>query len=67
MYIECLLILSALLLQEIIPFIEKHWENMTTMPRRVKHTWHNTVNKTLVSYLLCLIKAAQYRLIPNAL
>jgi hypothetical protein len=34
--------------QEIIPFIEKHWENMTTMPRRVKLTWHNTVHKTLV-------------------
>ncbi|XP_052776815.1 set1/Ash2 histone methyltransferase complex subunit ASH2-like [Mya arenaria] len=33
--------------KEIIPFIEKQWENMTTMPRRVKLTWHNTVNKTL--------------------
>lgn len=33
--------------KEIIPFIEKHWENMTTMPRRIKLTWHNTVHKTL--------------------
>ncbi|KAH3861122.1 hypothetical protein DPMN_024050 [Dreissena polymorpha] len=33
--------------REIIPFVEKHWEMMTTMPRRIKSTWHTTVNKTL--------------------
>lgn len=32
---------------EIIPFIEKNWENMTTVPRRVKQTWHTTVYKTM--------------------
>ena len=36
-------------LQEIIPFIEKNWESLTTMARRIKLTWHNTVHKTLVS------------------
>ncbi|KAL1432020.1 hypothetical protein MTO96_013690 [Rhipicephalus appendiculatus] len=33
--------------KEIIPFIEKNWENMTTVPRRVKQTWHTTVYKTM--------------------
>lgn len=33
--------------REIIPFIEKQWENLTTMPRRIKLTWHTTVHKTL--------------------
>ncbi|XP_025113604.1 set1/Ash2 histone methyltransferase complex subunit ASH2-like isoform X2 [Pomacea canaliculata] len=32
---------------EIIPFIDKNWENLTTMNRRVKLTWHNTVSKTM--------------------
>lgn len=34
--------------KEIIPFIEKHWEHMTTMARRVKQTWHTTVHKTML-------------------
>lgn len=33
--------------KEIIPFIEKNWENMTTVPRRVKQTWHTTVYKAM--------------------
>ena len=35
-------------LQEIIPFIDKQWENLTTQSRRTKQTWHATVAKTLV-------------------
>lgn len=33
--------------KEIIPYIDKQWENLTTMPRRVKLTWHTTIAKTL--------------------
>ncbi|KAG0417236.1 hypothetical protein HPB47_005771 [Ixodes persulcatus] len=33
--------------REIIPFIERNWENMTTVPRRIKQTWHTTVYKTM--------------------
>ncbi|XP_077506903.1 set1/Ash2 histone methyltransferase complex subunit ASH2-like isoform X3 [Amblyomma americanum] len=33
--------------KDIIPFIERNWENMTTVPRRVKQTWHTTVYKTM--------------------
>lgn len=29
--------------RDIIPFIECHWESMTTMPRRVTQSWHATV------------------------
>ncbi|KAG1676274.1 Set1/Ash2 histone methyltransferase complex subunit ASH2 [Nymphon striatum] len=32
---------------EIIRYIEKNWECLTTMPRRVKQTWHATVLKNL--------------------
>jgi len=38
--------------QEIIPFIDEHWEQLTVAPRRVKHTWHSSIAKTMVS-LLC--------------
>lgn len=34
--------------KDIIPFIEKHWEHLTTMPRRIKQTWHTTVFKTML-------------------
>ncbi|XP_064457594.1 set1/Ash2 histone methyltransferase complex subunit ASH2-like [Ornithodoros turicata] len=34
--------------KEIIPFIEKNWEHMTTVPRRIKQTWHTTVYKTML-------------------
>jgi len=26
--------------RDIIPFIDSHWEGMTTMPRRVTQSWH---------------------------
>lgn len=32
---------------EILPFFELNWENLTSQPRRVKNTWHQTLNKTL--------------------
>ncbi|KAL3875354.1 hypothetical protein ACJMK2_033311 [Sinanodonta woodiana] len=32
---------------EIIPYIDKQWENLTTMARRIKLTWHTTIQKTL--------------------
>lgn len=34
--------------KEIIPYIDYHWESMTTMPRRVTQSWHATVNKALL-------------------
>lgn len=30
--------------KEIIPFIEAHWDGMTTTPRRVTQSWHMTVS-----------------------
>ncbi|KAL6736077.1 hypothetical protein Aduo_006467 [Ancylostoma duodenale] len=36
-------------LQEtIIPYFDANWENLTSMPRRVKNTWHTTLQKTLI-------------------
>ncbi|VDP09669.1 unnamed protein product [Heligmosomoides polygyrus] len=32
----------------IIPYFDANWENLTSMPRRVKNTWHNTLQKTLI-------------------
>ncbi|KHJ76248.1 hypothetical protein OESDEN_24132, partial [Oesophagostomum dentatum] len=26
----------------------RNWENLTSMPRRVKNTWHTTLQKTLI-------------------
>ncbi|XP_076251400.1 set1/Ash2 histone methyltransferase complex subunit ash2 [Rhynchophorus ferrugineus] len=34
--------------KDIIPYIEHHWEALTTTSRRVTQSWHLTVNKTLV-------------------
>ena len=34
--------------REIVPYIDSHWEYMTTMPRRVTQSWHATVQKTLL-------------------
>ena len=34
--------------QEIIPYIDSHWEGMTTMPRRVTQSWHATVRIILI-------------------
>lgn len=33
--------------RELIPYMEQHWEAMTTMPRRVTQSWYTTVQKTL--------------------
>ncbi|XP_048248232.1 set1/Ash2 histone methyltransferase complex subunit ASH2-like isoform X1 [Haliotis rufescens] len=33
--------------REIIPFIDKNWESLTTVSRRTKLTWHTTVFKTM--------------------
>jgi hypothetical protein len=32
---------------DIIPYFQVNWENLTSMPRRVKTTWHHTLHKTL--------------------
>ncbi|KAJ8683163.1 hypothetical protein QAD02_018955 [Eretmocerus hayati] len=37
--------------REIIPFIECHWESMTTMPRRVTQSWHSRIQKALLKDL----------------
>lgn len=34
--------------KDIIPFIECHWESMTTMPRRVTQSWHATIHRALL-------------------
>ncbi|XP_064632131.1 set1/Ash2 histone methyltransferase complex subunit ASH2-like [Lineus longissimus] len=42
--------------REIIPYIDRYWESLTTMPRRIKLTWHATITKTLTNsseYFLC--------------
>ncbi|PSN44435.1 Set1/Ash2 histone methyltransferase complex subunit ASH2 [Blattella germanica] len=33
--------------RDIIPFIDSHWEGMTTMPRRVTQSWHSTIHRAL--------------------
>ncbi|XP_014789671.1 set1/Ash2 histone methyltransferase complex subunit ASH2 isoform X2 [Octopus bimaculoides] len=33
--------------KDIIPYIDKNWESLTTMPRRIKPTWHTTIVKTM--------------------
>ncbi|CAH1246916.1 ASH2L [Branchiostoma lanceolatum] len=33
--------------RDVVPFIDKHWEALTHMPRRVKLTWHTTITKTM--------------------
>ncbi|XP_001605857.2 set1/Ash2 histone methyltransferase complex subunit ASH2 isoform X1 [Nasonia vitripennis] len=37
--------------RDIIPFIECHWESMTTMPRRVTQSWHSRIHKALMKDL----------------
>ncbi|KAK5649847.1 hypothetical protein RI129_000876 [Pyrocoelia pectoralis] len=34
--------------KEIIPYIEYHWEALTTTARRVTQSWHSTVHRALV-------------------
>lgn len=42
--------------KDIIPFIEAHWEGMTTTSRRVTQSWHSTVsgdfNPTIIYFIL---------------
>ncbi|XP_022655174.1 set1/Ash2 histone methyltransferase complex subunit ASH2-like isoform X2 [Varroa jacobsoni] len=33
--------------KEIIPWIDRNWENLTSVPRRIKQTWHSTILKTM--------------------
>lgn len=33
--------------KEIIPYIENHWEALTTTSRRVTQSWHSTVLRAL--------------------
>lgn len=48
--------------KDIIPFIDCHWESMTTMPRRVTQSWHATVfNKPLTTIALDLINNINIR------
>ncbi|XP_058798250.1 set1/Ash2 histone methyltransferase complex subunit ASH2 isoform X2 [Phymastichus coffea] len=37
--------------KDIIPFIEMHWESITTMPRRVTQSWHSRIFKALTKDL----------------
>lgn len=34
--------------KEVIPYIEYHWEALTTSSRRVTQSWHSTVHKALI-------------------
>lgn len=34
--------------QDIIPYIDQHWEAMTTMSRRVTNSWHATIHRALL-------------------
>nr|SVE76294.1 EOG090X03NS [Daphnia longispina] len=34
--------------REIVPYVDSHWEYLTTMPRRVTQSWHSTIHKTLM-------------------
>lgn len=34
--------------REIVPYIDSHWEYMTSLPRRVTQSWHSTIHKTLL-------------------
>lgn len=34
--------------KDIIPFLEQQWEALTTQPRRATHSWHTTLQRTLL-------------------
>lgn len=36
--------------QAVIPFIERYWESITTMPRKQTTGWHSTIQKTLQTH-----------------
>ncbi|KAJ6221961.1 hypothetical protein RDWZM_000506 [Blomia tropicalis] len=35
--------------KQILPFIDKNWEYLTTQQRRINYRWHNTVLKTMMN------------------
>lgn len=39
--------LINLFIKDIIPFIDKNWESMTSAPRRTKSTWHTTISRSM--------------------
>lgn len=41
--------------RDIIPFIDCHWESMTTMPRRVTQSWHATVRSRVLSAIVSVV------------
>ena len=41
-------ILSNFCFKELIPFLEAHWDALTTQPKRTKQTWHLSITKSLV-------------------
>lgn len=51
-YIFAFITLSVLhfTAQDIIPFIDKYWECMTTRQRPGKLTWPNNIVKTMVTF-----------------
>ena len=51
--------------REIIPFIEHNWEQLTTMPRRIKQTWHQTVSKTMAKESEVFIQDSRDPLDPH--
>lgn len=44
--------------KEIIPYIESHWEGMTTSARRVTQSWHSTVRQSLFHLFRTITKNA---------
>lgn len=44
--------------KEIIPYIESHWEGMTTSARRVTQSWHSTVRPSLFHLFITITKIA---------
>ena len=45
--------------QDILPFIETHWDGMTTMSRRVTTTWHATILKAIQKELGTYFRAGE--------
>nr|XP_018914030.1 PREDICTED: set1/Ash2 histone methyltransferase complex subunit ASH2 isoform X3 [Bemisia tabaci] len=45
--------------RDIIPFIEAHWEGMTTIARRVTQSWHSTILKCLMKETKLLFNAEE--------
>lgn len=34
--------------KDIVPYFDENWESLTNIPRRVKTSWHQTLQKTLM-------------------